>query len=192
MPEDLDHFRDEELTAIVGRRAQSTHAMSVARTAMETLYHRHARPLRSFLAARVNRRADVEDVHQTVWEHIWGHLPSGFDGRNFRAWLYQIARNAAIDHNRKRRPDTRDDLETRPDPHGNSPEAGMAEQALKATLQRCLEKLETALIALVRARLAVLSYSEISQKLSLAPERAHKLYHKAKKQLQTCVEREMS
>ncbi len=192
MPEDLDQTGDENLAAIIGRRAESSQAMSLARGAMETLYHRHAQPLRSFLAARVNWRADVEDVHQTVWEHIWSHLPGGFHGGNFRAWLYQIARNAAIDHNRKLRPDTRDDLETQPDPRGNSPEAGLVDQALKETLRRCLEKLEAGLTSLVRARLAGRSYGEISQELSLAPKRAHKLYHRAKKLLQTCVERELS
>jgi RNA polymerase sigma factor (sigma-70 family) len=192
MPEDLHHHGDEELAAIIGRRGRSIQAMSLAHAAMETLYIRHARPLRSFLAARVIPSADTDDVHQVVWQHVWSHLPNGFQGGNFRAWLYRIARNAAIDHGRKMRPDLVDDLETRPDPRGESPEAGLDEQARKDALSQCLAKLEAGLIALVRARLAGRSYEEINQELGLAPRRAHKMYHGAKKQLQTCVERALS
>jgi RNA polymerase sigma factor (sigma-70 family) len=192
MPEDPHQLSDEDLAAIIDRRGQSVQAMGLAHAAMEMLYHRHARPLRSFLAARVIPSSDTEDMHQVVWQHVWSHLPDGFQGGSFRAWLYRIARNAAIDHRRKMRPELVDDLETRPDPRGDSPEAGLDEQARKDALSRCLEKLEAGLIALVRARLAGRSYEEISQELGLAPKRAYKMYHGAKNQLQTCVERALS
>jgi RNA polymerase sigma-70 factor (ECF subfamily) len=192
MPEDLRILADEELAAIVARRAGSIQAMNAAHAAMEVLYHRHVRPLRLFLSARVGQQADVEDVLQVVWQQVWHHLPGGFTGGNFRAWLYQIARNAVIDHHRKPRLEPRDDLGMRPDPRASSPEAGLVEQARQEALRRCLEKLEPGLAALVRARLAGETYEAICSRLNLAPSRAHKMYHQAKKQLRACVERERS
>jgi DNA-directed RNA polymerase specialized sigma24 family protein len=59
-------------------------------------------------------------------------------------------------------------------------------------LRRCLEKLEATVVELVRARLAGEDYVAICQKLNLKPARAHKMYHQAKGQLQSCVERELS
>ena len=35
--------------------------------------------------------AEFEDLHQKVWVRVWGHLPDGFRGGNFRAWLFQVA-----------------------------------------------------------------------------------------------------
>ncbi len=58
--------------------------------------------------------------------------------------------------------------------------------------RRCLEKLEAQIVELVRSRLAGEGYPEICKRLEINARRAHMLYHKASKQLQTCVERELS
>jgi RNA polymerase sigma-70 factor (ECF subfamily) len=192
MAEDLTNSRDEDLAALIAGRAASVRAMSLARAAMEILYRRHERPLRMFLAARVIPSGDAEDVQQIAWQRVWHRQPGGFTGGNFRAWLYEIARNAAIDHNRERRPDTRDDLASQPDPHGEEPESALVEQARAEALRRCLDKLDPQVVALVRARLTGAGYALICQKLSLRPGQAHKMYHQAKKQLQACVERALS
>jgi RNA polymerase sigma-70 factor (ECF subfamily) len=192
MPENLHHHSDEQLVEFVARRDESVQAMNVAHAAMEILYDRYARPLRPFLATRVNPRDEAEDVQQMVWTKVWRGPHGSLAEGHFRAWLYRIARNAAIDHHRKMRPELVDDLDTRSDPRGQSPETGLIEQARKEALSRCLERLEAALVALVRARLEGRSYDEISKELSLALQRAYKMYHSAKKQLQTCVERELS
>src|SRR5438105_2887060 len=78
---------DEQLAATLAQREQSGQALRAAQDAFRDLYQRHARKLLAFLAARVHRN-DLEDVHQEVWERIWKHLPEGFHGGNFRAWLY--------------------------------------------------------------------------------------------------------
>jgi RNA polymerase sigma-70 factor (ECF subfamily) len=48
---------------------------------------------------------EAEDVTQEALLKAWRNLAS-FDGRNFRAWLYRIATNAAVDVIRRRRPVT--------------------------------------------------------------------------------------
>jgi RNA polymerase sigma-70 factor (ECF subfamily) len=192
MADDLPSSSDETLAGLIARCAESARAMGTAHQAMEVLYRRHARPLMAFLVARVFPRADAEDVHQLVWQQLWHHLPrSGFSGGHFPALLYRIARNEAIDHSRKHRPEVRDDLETVVGPSSN-PGEGLLEEERKEALKRCLGKLEDQIAALVRARLAGEAYSEICQRLNVDARRAHALYHRASRQLQTCVERELS
>jgi len=192
MAEDLASSSDESLAALVARCAESVQAMRTAHAAMEILHRQHGRRLLSFLAARVSPRSDAEDVYQLVWQKLWHHLPrSGFTGDNFRALLYQIARNAVIDHHRKARPEARDDLETLVGSSAD-PALGLLEAEREEALRRCLEKLEVQIVELVRSRLAGEGYPEICKRLDVDARRAHMLYHKASKQLQSCVERELS
>jgi DNA-directed RNA polymerase specialized sigma24 family protein len=88
---------DEQLAAAAARRGDSDRASPMARDAFERLYRRHASLLLAFLAARA-RPSDRDDLHQEVWRRAWDHLLQQFDGRDFSAWLFQIARNALIDH----------------------------------------------------------------------------------------------
>lgn len=185
---------DEALAELIACRDESARAWKLAQEACGQLYQRHARKLLAFLAARGNRE-DMEDVHQRIWERVWQHLPEGFRGGNFRAWLYQIARNGLIDHSRKRHPDVYGDEFSPTARDGDRPDLWLLEQERMVILSRCLERLEseTAQAAhLVRARLAGESYSEVCGRLGLRPDRAHKLFHLAKEQLQKCVERATS
>ncbi len=60
--------------------------------------------LRVFIARRVNDEADVEDILQDVFLRIHARLDSLDDQRKFGGWVYQITRNAIVDHYRGRRP----------------------------------------------------------------------------------------
>ena len=179
---------DEQLAATLAQREQSGQALRAAQDAFRDLYQRHARKLLAFLAARVHRN-DLEDVHQEVWERIWKHLPEGFHGGNFRAWLYQIARNYIVDQGRKKRPEQIPEVDELPESRGGQPEEVLLEQERRAILSRCLERLDTRAAELVRARLAGESYEDACPRLGLKPEHAHKLFHQAKTQLQQCVKR---
>lgn len=181
---------DEQLAQTIARRDQSAGAWQQARQACGELYVRHARKLLAFLAARV-QRSDLEDVHQAIWERVWRHLPEGFRGGNFRAWLYQIARNYLIDQGRKKRVDLLGENQALVDERAAEPEEQLLEQERLFILSRCLERLTEEAAVLVRARLAGDSYLEVCQRLGMKPERAHKVFHQAKEQLQSCVERAM-
>lgn len=179
---------DEQLAEVIARRGPSGGSAGAARAAFEQLYHRHARLLLAFLAGRAGRN-DVDDIHQEVWQRVWHRLPDAFRGGDFRAWLYQIARNALIDLGRKKRPEALGDDEALADARVSLPVERLLEQERAEILRRCLERLGPEAAALVRARLGGDSYPEICRRLSMKPERAHKLFHLAKDQLQTCVER---
>src|SRR4051794_37643012 len=132
---------DEQLAAIVARREESDPASRAARAAFEVLYGRHAPPLLAFLAARV-RRADLDDLHQDAWRRAWQHLPAGFRGGNFRAWLFRIARNLVIDRGCKPHLEALIEGETLPDDRPEPPDARLIEHERREALRRCLERLD--------------------------------------------------
>ena len=62
-------------------------------------------PIYRYVAVRLRRREDAEDVTQLVFERIVAALPRyRHNGRPFAAWAFRIARNAVIDHQRRMRP----------------------------------------------------------------------------------------
>jgi RNA polymerase sigma-70 factor (ECF subfamily) len=73
--------------------------------AVGRLYDELVGPVYRYVAVRVRRREDAEDITQAVFERIVGGLPRYRHGRSpFAAWAFRIARNAVIDHVRRERP----------------------------------------------------------------------------------------
>ena len=73
--------------------------------AVGRLYDALVGPIYRYVALRVRRREDAEDVTHLVFERIVGALPRyRHNGRPFAAWAFRIARNAVIDHQRRLRP----------------------------------------------------------------------------------------
>jgi RNA polymerase sigma-70 factor (ECF subfamily) len=73
--------------------------------AVGRLYDALVGPIHRYVAVRIRRREDVEDVTQLVFERIVGALPRyRHNGSPFAAWAFRIARNAVIDHQRRLRP----------------------------------------------------------------------------------------
>jgi RNA polymerase sigma-70 factor (ECF subfamily) len=72
--------------------------------ALGRLYDALVGPIYRYVALRIRRREDAEDLTQVVFERIVGALPRYRPtGRPFQAWAYRIARNAVIDHLRRER-----------------------------------------------------------------------------------------
>jgi RNA polymerase sigma-70 factor (ECF subfamily) len=72
--------------------------------AVGRLYDALVGPIYRYVAVRVHRREDAEDLTQLVFERIVGSLPRYRSrGRPFEAWAFRIARNAVIDHVRRDR-----------------------------------------------------------------------------------------
>jgi len=182
-----DRLTDRQLVSVIAVRNESAQHWSEAERAYERLYSDHARMLLAFLSSRV-KRSELEDIHQEIWSRVWQHLPTHFDGNNFRAWLFRIARNYIIQWSRRRRPDLAEDLRMVTDDEA-APEQNLAEQERMEILTRCLSRLQKELAELVRSRLSGESYDDICARLDLPPARAHKLFHTAKTQLTDCVER---
>ena len=89
-----DPFRDRALAFRLGDRS-----------AAKSLFVDLAPGMLVFLRCRVPRGIDADDLLQDVWIRAWKSREQYVDG-NFRAWIYQIARNLIIDESRRRRPDS--------------------------------------------------------------------------------------
>ncbi len=57
--------------------------------------------LRAFIAKRVNDHGHVDDILQDVFLRVHRQMDSVNDPRRVVSWIYQITRNAIIDHYRK-------------------------------------------------------------------------------------------
>jgi RNA polymerase sigma-70 factor (ECF subfamily) len=72
--------------------------------AVGRLYDALVTQIYRYVAVRVHRREDAEDLTQLVFERIVSSLPRYRPrGRPFEAWAFRIARNAVIDHVRRDR-----------------------------------------------------------------------------------------
>ncbi|MDP9252281.1 MAG: sigma-70 family RNA polymerase sigma factor [Chloroflexota bacterium] len=91
---------DNEFQLLVERaRTGDTRAFEDLARAEERALYRHALRI-------VGTTADAEDVVQDALFSAWRSIAS-FQGLSFRAWLFRIATNRALDHlrSRKRRPE---------------------------------------------------------------------------------------
>lgn len=57
--------------------------------------------LRAFIAKRVNDQGHVDDILQDVFVRVHRQVGSVRDPRRLVSWIYQVTRNAIIDHYRK-------------------------------------------------------------------------------------------
>ena len=134
---------------------------------ISVLFHRHHRMLFNFFLRLTGNRSLSEDLVQEVFLRMLKYRQTFQAGSNFTAWMYQVARNAHIDHVRKWKLEVAPDEEpawddvaaTAPDQHESlehNQEIGLLRRAL-ARLP--VEKREV----LVLSRFQNLKYEEIAQ-----------------------------
>ncbi|HEX5870143.1 MAG TPA: RNA polymerase sigma factor SigZ [Longimicrobium sp.] len=70
----------------------------------ESLWREHRERLVRFVARRVEDPATAEDIVHDVLVRAYGRRDTLRAGQKFQQWLYQITRNAVIDHYRARKP----------------------------------------------------------------------------------------
>jgi RNA polymerase sigma-70 factor (ECF subfamily) len=73
-------------------------------TSTELIWAEFSDRLRAFVARRVESTADTEDILQEVFLRIHARRDTLADERKLTSWVYQITRNAIVDHYRGRRP----------------------------------------------------------------------------------------
>jgi RNA polymerase sigma-70 factor (ECF subfamily) len=187
VPTDHD---DAALARLVGRRDGPAAAQTAA-TAFNDLYRRYAPRLLAFLAARLGP-TEADDALQDLWVRVWRALgePGRFDGRNFLAWSFTIARHLVTDHNRRRParglgPDVPEPVDHR----GAVGDAALLESERRAALARCLGTLSAEERAVFQARLGGEDPAQIAGRLALKADRVYKTFFQAKAKLKACVER---
>ena len=87
----------------VGDDAALVQAAQERRAAFGLLYNRYVERIYAYLRARTGNAEDAADLTQQVFLHALGALPRYRAGQApFAAWLFRIARNAAINYHRQR------------------------------------------------------------------------------------------
>jgi RNA polymerase sigma factor (sigma-70 family) len=127
------------------------------------LFDRYQAPLYNFYAKLTGDRTLSEDLVQEVFLRILKYSRSYQPGTPFRAWIYQIARNARVDHYRK----TPKHISFEPEmvkpvkPKDEAQELQETELLHRALLQMPEEKREI----LILSRFQELKYEEIARLL---------------------------
>lgn len=155
---------------------------------LESLYHGHCHELNLWLGARVPP-SNVEDASQAVWERIISSYDTHFDGANFRAWMFRIARNYLIDMNRRRRTLAAFDEDSfTPSAPGNTdPVDILIDEEYRERLAACIQGLGYPRKAIVQARIAGDGYKACAAALKITVQQARQHFFKAKKLLETCM-----
>jgi RNA polymerase sigma-70 factor (ECF subfamily) len=162
------------------------------RRALGALYERYRNRVFGYLTREMRDRETAEDVFQEAWMKVMQGIERYDASRGpFRAWLFRIAANAAVDRRRRDAVRAGDELDApvgdgdgrwadrlaadEPDPE----RLGTIHEATRR-LNRCLGRLDT------RQRTAVLlrhqqglTYAEISRAMAIPEGTAKTLVHRA-------------
>ncbi len=123
---------------------------------LETTWKNLRGELRGFLVGQVGEPATADDLLQDVFLKLHRHARGLQDKTSPRAWLYQVARNAVIDHRRRGRETTEisDDLA-----HAEIP----TEESIQAKLAPCLRPMIESLPAVYADALRLTELEELPQ-----------------------------
>jgi len=154
---------------------------------IERLHQEYSAPLLTFLVNRTHNRSHAEDLSQDFWLKLHTRLHQ-FDGKNFRAWAFQILRRQIIDSARKKKPDA---MPESVEPLTPAPIDDDREEKSRA-LHACINELPDPSKSLVVAWLAGQDYREMSEAQQLSAGTVASRLNRAKKQLADCVKGRMS
>ncbi|HEV2489464.1 MAG TPA: sigma-70 family RNA polymerase sigma factor [Candidatus Acidoferrales bacterium] len=99
------------LEVLVGLEAEVARLRRGDLDALAELVARYQHRLYRYLLRLVHQPAEAEDLFQQTWLRVAGQIRRYDPRRNFDAWLFTLARNLAIDHLRRVRPDSLDSRE---------------------------------------------------------------------------------
>jgi RNA polymerase sigma-70 factor (ECF subfamily) len=172
-------------------RSLARKARSGNRRALASLYERYRSRVFGYLVKEMRDRGTAEDVFQEVWMKVMQGIGSYDAARGpFRAWLFRVAANAAVDRQRRDAVRLGDELDApvengegrRVDllpSDGPDPERLSASHEAGVALGRRLGKLEA------RQRTAVLlrhqqglAYAEIAHAMAIPEGTAKTLVHR--------------
>jgi RNA polymerase sigma-70 factor, ECF subfamily len=163
--------------------------------AYETLMNEFQGPVLAFVIRMIGDAHEAEDIAQNVFVRAYGALQAPrFELRNatLSTWLFQIARNAAIDHLRKRNrkpflslelfPGMRDDM---PD-NQPRPDDQIATQELQDRIRHVLQQLpEDQRTALVLSVYHQQTHEQIAAVLKCSTKSVESRIYRARKKLAT-------
>jgi len=69
---------------------------------LEILIKRYLNPIYSFIYYYINNQEEAEDITQEVFIKVWRNLKKFDQSKNFKTWIFSIAKNTCVDKTRKK------------------------------------------------------------------------------------------
>jgi RNA polymerase sigma-70 factor (ECF subfamily) len=141
--------------------------------------------LRAFILGRIADPADADDILQEVFLKVHTRLETLRDEDRMVPWLYQVARNAIIDHYRARQPSAGipETLMVEDEPDEGDPAAELAD-GLRDFMACLPDKYRQ---ALVLSELGDLSQVELAERLGLSHSGAKSRVQRARRLLRDAL-----
>lgn len=135
--------------------------------ALGALYEAYKSKIQRFLYYRVGDRQAAEDLTTEVFLRMLEHLEGyRMQGTPFQAWLFQIARNLAVDYFRKQNVRNHLSLEPTMPANGDSPDTVAARSLTNDRLRRALQQLTEGQSDVIVLRfIAGMSIAEVAETL---------------------------
>lgn len=70
---------------------------------LKFLFQRYLKPIYTFVFRLVGDARQAEDTTQEVFVKVWRYLKKFDQNRNFKTWIFSIAKNSAVDFLRKKK-----------------------------------------------------------------------------------------
>ena len=111
--------------------ADHHHSINEMNDTVEQIWQAYHAGLRRFIRSRVGDDTMADDILQDVFVRIHSHVASLRERNKIKGWIYQISRNAIIDHYRSKK-------KSEPLPEGlEVPEIDAGDQA-RQEIERCI------------------------------------------------------
>jgi RNA polymerase sigma-70 factor, ECF subfamily len=164
-------------------------------SAFDRLYERYEVRLFAYLRALLGNRSDAEEIFHDAFLATLKAAPPDLGEGGFRAWIYRIARNRALNHRRTVERREKNVLAAARDAEtgGADEDAGRALEArqLDAALETALLRLPPALGELYHLRASGLSYEQIAGvvdvPLGTVKSRMHQMVHALREELKPWI-----
>jgi RNA polymerase sigma-70 factor (ECF subfamily) len=158
--------------------------------ALDSLYARHGGAILSFLVARMGNRQLAEEVLQDTMMAAWQHAGSFRRESSIRTWLLVIARNKAINMQRKQQP-VLTILDDSVSSHDTGPleklERGAAQDAVRRAMQHLSPEHREILVLVFYHQLAG---QEVAEVLGISVGTVKSRLHRAKEMLRRVLQRQ--
>ncbi|MCX6740396.1 MAG: sigma-70 family RNA polymerase sigma factor [Candidatus Parcubacteria bacterium] len=91
----MDNFTDQKLI--------NAYLLNHDQAALEILIGRYFQAVYRFVYYFVKNNADAQDITQNAFIKVWSNLKKFDHKKNFKSWLYIIAKNTALDFFRRKK-----------------------------------------------------------------------------------------
>ncbi len=157
--------------------------------AFHELYGRHKEDVIGFLRARCRGRMDWEALSQEVWARVWARRVQ-FDGRKFRGWLFEIARNLWIDTGTSA--EQRYMHNTPYSEHDAVRCSDDVEHELLEAMNDCLRELGGEFVEVLRLRLGGNTDAEIAAMMGIALGSVYSRANRGREAVRDCIKMKLS